>query len=92
MKREKFIDIAKGIATILVIIGHCKYSNSKIIAWIYSFHMPLFFMINGYFIKNSIEHLSLEEFTKRKSKQIVVPYLIFNTNIYLLYCKKYNRI
>ncbi len=88
MKREKFIDIAKGIATILVIIGHCQYSNSKIVAWLYSFHMPLFFMINGYFIKNSVEHLSLEEFTKRKSKQILVPYLIFSIPIYISYIAK----
>lgn len=50
--------------------------------------MPLFFMINGYFIKNSIEHLSLEEFTKRKSKQILVPYLIFSIPIYICYIVK----
>ena len=85
MKREKYIDIAKGIATILVLIGHCRFTNTTIISWIYSFHMPLFFMINGFFIKNSINNLSFKDYTKRKVKTILIPYLICSIILYIDY-------
>ena len=88
MKREKYIDIAKGIAIILVIMGHCEYTNETLLVWIYSFHMPLFFMINGFFIKNSIKRLSLKEFTKKKSKTILIPYLVFSIPLYIAYIAK----
>ena len=43
MKRLKYVDIAKGIAIIMVIIGH---STSGVLrGTIFSFHMPLFFLI-----------------------------------------------
>ncbi|MBF1069294.1 MAG: acyltransferase family protein, partial [Prevotellaceae bacterium] len=44
-KRIEALDIAKGIGIILVIIGHM--SSSYLRDWIYSFHMPLFFIISG---------------------------------------------
>ncbi|UTY38328.1 hypothetical protein NMU03_11665 [Allocoprobacillus halotolerans] len=42
-QRIKYIDIAKGIATLLVIIGHLSYTPPGIKAWLYTFHIPLFF-------------------------------------------------
>lgn len=44
-KRIEALDVAKGIGIILVIIGHL--SSSYLHDWIYSFHMPLFFIISG---------------------------------------------
>lgn len=60
-QRIAWIDIAKGIAIILVVIGHCipDAASSMGISvtgyrWlhdiIYSFHMPLFFFLSGYII------------------------------------------
>lgn len=50
MKRMAYIDIMRGIAIWLVVIGHLiQYNNCKdwmhnpVFEWIYSFHMPLFF-------------------------------------------------
>lgn len=56
MIRDERFDIAKGIAIILVIIGHIlqdmvipKYDKCIVFFnIIYSFHMPLFFWISGY--------------------------------------------
>ena len=47
-KRVEWVDIAKGYGILLVIIGHLP------IPWIisrslYSFHLPLFFFLSGYF-------------------------------------------
>ena len=55
MERERNlgIDVARGIAIILMVIGHC-YSNGNImLQWIYSFHMPFFFLISGVCAYNS---------------------------------------
>ena len=46
-QRIQYIDIAKGIGILLVVIGHCINSLSFLGKWIWSFHMPLFFVISG---------------------------------------------
>ena len=47
-KRLDYIDTAKGIGIILVVIYHHLLGADYINNWISSFHMPLFFMITGY--------------------------------------------
>ena len=49
------IDIAKGIGIILVIIGHALPSDSMVRVFVYTFHMPLFFILAGMVMKSS-EH------------------------------------
>jgi fucose 4-O-acetylase-like acetyltransferase len=48
-KRDDVFDIIKGICILLMIVGHCPVSTLVIL--IYSFHMPVFFFIAGYFFK-----------------------------------------
>lgn len=50
MERIIYLDHAKYVAIILMIIGHCywKFSLPYLSEVIYSFHMPLFFIISGY--------------------------------------------
>ena len=53
-KRINYIDLAKGIAILCVIIGHTfsAYDQGNILVqFIYSFHMPLFFILSGWFVK-----------------------------------------
>ena len=51
LNRMNHIDIAKGILMIFVIIGHIInlniYLTYVIKSFIYSFHMPAFFVITG---------------------------------------------
>lgn len=54
MTRDSFWDMLKGILMILVVVGHIVQlgNNSFSVAtvnWIYTFHMPLFIFISGYF-------------------------------------------
>lgn len=46
-ERIQEIDIAKGIGILLVIAGHSVPYGSSLHTWIYSFHMPLFFLLSG---------------------------------------------
>lgn len=71
MKRIEWIDIARGIGIILVILGHIGIG--KIGKFIYSFHIPLFFFLSGYcFSGNGID---IKDFLKKKVKKLIVPYI-----------------
>ena len=52
MARDSSIDIAKGVGIILVVFGHDTLCPSIIRNVIFSFHMPLFFILSGYFYKD----------------------------------------
>lgn len=78
--RIKWIDYAKAIGIILVIIGHAisKYNlNLSVLEkFIYSMHMPLFFIISGYLFKWD-SSINKKEFIKKKVKRLILPYLLF---------------
>ena len=44
-KRELWIDILRGIGILLVVLGHTNPPFKRII---YSFHIPLFFILSGF--------------------------------------------
>ena len=44
----EYIDVAKGIGILLVVLGHNLQDLPLMTSWIYSFHMPLFFAISGF--------------------------------------------
>lgn len=47
MMRVPWIDRAKGIGLLLVILGHLVTYESSVSNWIFGFHMPLFFFLSG---------------------------------------------
>jgi len=69
-KRIEALDIAKGIGIILVIIGHMV--SSYPFMWIYSFHMPLFFIISGICFKEE-KYPSFLQFIKKRIQTIAIP-------------------
>ncbi len=85
-KRIQWIDIAKGIAILAVIIGHTVPHRGyfKLLwSFIFSFHMPLFFIVSGYLFNES----SFKGIIRKNFKRMIVPYLItFGTySIYVAY-------
>lgn len=51
-KRIEWVDIAKGIAIILVCLGHGQ-TSLYVKKWLYSFHLPLFLFLAGYITVNT---------------------------------------
>lgn len=49
-ERLTWPDLARGIAVFLVALGHSRLVRDELKCWIYTFHMPLFFFISGYFL------------------------------------------
>ena len=90
--RLHYFDMAKGIGIFLVILGHLQgeyfFSLSPIFSplcvWIFSFHMPLFFIISGMLInyKNDTEK-NLKTLIFKRFKSIGVPYLWFSLFYFL---------
>lgn len=88
--RLLWVDYAKGIGIILVVLGH---ENRGLIAadfikgfelfskyldsYIYTFHMPLFFFLSGIFFLSSAKAKTGIFFTK-KTATIVYPYFIWS--------------
>ena len=76
VKRVKYIDIARAIALFFVVLGHLVTFDSTFFNWIFSFHMPLFFILSGFCI-NFDKYDNFLLFFKHKIKTLIVPYFIF---------------
>lgn len=84
-ERLSWLDILKGIGIILVAIGHI-YSNRTVFNWLYSFHMPLFFLAAGWVYKEKTILMDI----KKRIQTIVVPYFSFGLLV-LLYWQVIER-
>ena len=81
--RDHSIDIAKGIAIILVLLGHISITPKGLTIWLYSFHIPLFFLCSGMVL--SIEkNPSIWLFFKKKAKSLIWPYFTLGISLWLL--------
>lgn len=72
--RIDYIDIAKGIGILLVVMGHNDFSliSPFFFKLIYSFHMPLFFFMSGIFFKPDLSFLIL---LRRRFDSVLRPYI-----------------
>ena len=69
--RDLSIDIAKAFGITLVVVGH-SYSPFTLEKLIYSFHMPLFFLISGLLYKSR----GIAPTVRNKWNGLVVPYVL----------------
>lgn len=74
--RIKWIDATKGIAIFLMVCGHTGIPKN-ISDWIWSFHMPLFFIISG-ILYNPQKYASIYGFIKKRLFTLIVPYIVFS--------------
>jgi fucose 4-O-acetylase-like acetyltransferase len=95
-ERSQLVDIAKGIAIVLVVLGHSvqygsgteflinkNYFDNLLYRFIYSFHMPLFMMISGFFFSYTVNKNSLKELLFSRITKLVIPIFIWNGLFYL---------
>lgn len=93
-KRIEWIDSTRGIAILLVVVGHVvggytgnygmpQYQRiiDMIVDVIYTFHMPLFFMISGYVFGLKKYNWSMGNYVayvNKKAKTLLIPYFLFS--------------
>jgi len=91
-KRQPWIDYARGICIIMVCYRHCfdgltnadiqtqgfilfKYLN----VFLFSFRMPLFFIVSGLFVAASLRKKGLSNYISDRFKIIFYPLLVWGT-------------
>lgn len=77
-KRLDWIDQARGLSIFLVVYGHNFPVNEP---YIYSFHVPLFFLIAGLFHPKEVTINTV----KRRAKMILIPYFFWATALFLFW-------
>lgn len=80
-KRIQWLDILRGLATVLVVIGHSE--TGRLSEYIYWFHMPLFFVLSGFFFKTLKNNNEMQSFIWKRTHLLLTPYLIYLTIIFL---------
>jgi len=81
-ERMHWIDYAKLIGVWCVAIDHVKMDNYTFIAWILSFHMPIFFILSGFVDKGKA---SVIDTIKKSAKTLLVPYFWFYLITYVFW-------
>lgn len=87
MERLVYIDILKGIAIILVVMGHMfvpytDYLQSPINQMIYSVHMPLFIFLSGLVFHLSQSKKATRTTIIKRALSLLLPFFCFSA----VYC------
>ncbi|MBS4217954.1 acyltransferase family protein [Bacillus sp. FJAT-49711] len=93
-KRNYYFDNAKFILIFLVVFGHLIQSYidsnsffSSLYKLLYTFHMPAFILISGFFAKGIYE----KGYLKKITKKLIIPYIIFQIIYSIFYFILYSK-
>ena len=77
VREANWIDALKGLGIILVFLGHIGETGSSFRLYLYTFHVPLFFVLAGYiYDAEKYNQIPLEQQIRQKAKQYLLPYII----------------
>ncbi len=85
--KKDWVFMAKGLGIILVVIGHF-YPDGSPYYWsmarriIYTFHMPLFFILSGYLF--NYNKYPFPKIIKKKFKRLIYPFLSISIIFFLV--------
>ena len=78
--RIQYLDLVKLFTIYLVIMGHVTpamvdgwTTGKRLIDFIYSFHMPLFIMLSGYFVSSRLGEILFLDMLWKKGRQLLLP-------------------
>lgn len=85
VQRDQHVDIMKGFAILLVLLGHRFMTNTEegvlhpATIIIYSFHMAFFFFISGYVNKKTcqLKRKGLIRFISDKLRTLILPFVVW---------------
>lgn len=89
--RVDYVDWAKGIMILFVIAGHIgdryfeRTSYLPLRSFIYSFHVPLFFLLSGYLMgmtRHKLQSYTFRTWLWKKIRTLVIPFVVFGLLIY----------
>ena len=74
--RDARIDAAKGVAIALVVLGHAKGIPTEFTVLVYSFHVPLFFLLSGW-LSHRRNAQTATQALATLVRTLLVPYAFF---------------
>lgn len=81
-KRIEFIDLAKGVCILLVVLGHVIEPVNEAVPIILCLRMPCYFCLSGLFFK---PYNGFSDFLRRKLNKLFVPFVFFYMVSYVFY-------
>lgn len=69
--RIRYVDVLRGIAIFAIVFGHLD--NWYLIHFTFTFHVPVFFLITGYFVSTKA---GVGGFVKQRARSLLVPYAV----------------
>ena len=81
-KRIEFIDLAKGVCIILVVLLHMDLPIDNAVPLLRSIRMPLYFILSGLFFKT---YGGFKNLFLKKVNKIFIPFLFFYLLSYLIF-------
>lgn len=79
MKRDAYFDNARLLLILLVVFGHMiqpfrdSHAVNTVYLWMYTFHMPAFIFLAGFFAKGSGNW----KYILKLAKKLLIPYIVF---------------
>lgn len=80
-KRLEWLDMAKGIAIILMVLGHTSIPD-QLSNFIFAFHMPLFFIASGWCTNWAKDNY--RDFVLKKLRSLGIPFLVYSVAVILI--------
>lgn len=90
-ERLSYIDIAKCIGIVCIVIGHALTVGTPLRRWVFAFHVPFFFILSGLTF-HSQESWS---FIKKTARRYLIPYYvasIISILVYTLFASRFVNI
>lgn len=82
-KRLDYIDFAKALGMLLIVWGHIRlgdWSN----AFVYAFHIPLFFFLSG-MVFSKKRYPDFKSFLLKRINSLIKPYVIFSVLTWIIW-------
>lgn len=89
-QRDLSFDFIKGVLIFLVVYGHClnqlhvRHTEGMVDVWIYSFHMPMFMFVSGYFAAHTLKN-GVGTTWKKISLRLLIPAIVWSI---VVFCEK----
>lgn len=80
-KRVQWLDVAKGITIILMVLGHTSIPE-RLSNFIFAFHMPLFFIASGLCTNWAKDNYGT--FVLKKLRTLGIPFLVYSIAVVLI--------
>lgn len=76
-QRLDWVDVVKILGIFAIYVGHFGQSAGNLYAFVFTFHVPLFFFVAGFFA-NTSSFVPWRTFVAKKSREILLPFAFFN--------------